>query len=122
MKSKRLYWTLFIFGFILLPFAGCFIEPSGESSNGGHNYSWSQKNVPGSMSQKFWTSITMSSDGTRLAACCNDYIYTSIDGGGTWTEHTSAGNRFWTSIKISHEGNKIGAVATKEKGIFIGIK
>ena len=58
-----------------------------------------------------WTSITSSSDGTKLAAVVtNGYIYTSADSGVTWTEQTSSGQRNWKSITCSSDGNKLAAV------------
>ena len=58
-----------------------------------------------------WTSITSSSDGTKLAAVVNGgYIYTSTDSGVTWTEQTASGSRNWWSITSSSDGTKLAAV------------
>jgi len=38
------------------------------------------------------------------------YIYTSTDGGVTWTERTTSGQRNWTSITSSADGLKLTAV------------
>jgi len=57
-----------------------------------------------------WNSIASSSDGMKLAAAA-DWIYTSIDGGATWTERTSAGNKGWMSIASSSDGTKLAAVS-----------
>jgi len=60
-----------------------------------------------------WSSITSSSDGTKLAACAvrggsvTGYIYTSTDGGVNWTEQTTAGSRLWVSITSSSDGTKL---------------
>jgi len=65
----------------------------------------------------------MSSDGTKLAACVYfGYIYTSTDGGSSWTEQTSAGIGNWSSIKMSSDGNKIGAVIYGDQGVWIGTR
>ena len=59
-----------------------------------------------------WTSITSSSDGTKLAACAvgeqTDQIYTSADSGVTWTALTT--NLGWISaIASSADGTKLAA-------------
>jgi len=81
-----------------------------SSSSVGSNFNWSKKYVNGKMSPQYWQSITMSSDDTKLAACVyGGYIYTSTDGGITWTEQTSAGYRRWISIAMSSDGTKLAA-------------
>jgi photosystem II stability/assembly factor-like uncharacterized protein len=63
-----------------------------------------------------WSSITSSSDGTKLVAVVggksweNGYIYTSTDSGLTWIERTSAGLHCWTSVASSADGTKLAAV------------
>lgn len=57
---------------------------------------------------RFWTSLTVSSNGLKLAATSGGgFIYTSEDGGATWLERTSAGARPWTSIASSSDGVKL---------------
>jgi hypothetical protein len=64
-------------------------------------------------SSKDWYSITLSSDGTKLAAVGNaEKIWTSTDSGETWTEDSSIGNQWWRSITSSSDGTKLAAVAT----------
>ncbi len=78
---------------------------------------WNEK-VSGGL--RPWMQITVSSDGTRIAAITlNGYIYTSSDGGETWTEQVNAGSRNWTGITSTLNGGKIAAVASGEKNIFI---
>ncbi len=71
---------------------------------------WTEREVPGAMGPSYWSSITSSADGTRLAAV-GDYgcIYTSTDSGANWTERTSAGSRIWLSITSSADGTKLTA-------------
>jgi len=57
-----------------------------------------------------WQSVTSSTNGMKLAACIDGgYIYTSTDGGLTWTERTGAGMRSWVGITGSADGQKIAA-------------
>ena len=63
--------------------------------------------------QKYWNSITSSSDGSKLAAVVeNGSIYTSTDSGATWIEQTSAGSRYWSSITSSSDGTKLAAAVS----------
>ncbi len=58
-----------------------------------------------------WSSVSSSSDGTKLAAVVSGgYIYTSTDSGNNWTQRTTAGSRSWTSIASSSDGTKLAAV------------
>jgi hypothetical protein len=70
---------------------------------------WDLAKAAGSRS---WISITSSSDGTKLAAVVffGD-IYTSTDGGATWTDQTAAGSRRWWPITSSSDGTTLAAVA-----------
>ncbi|HVV38844.1 MAG TPA: hypothetical protein VHD31_00785 [Candidatus Paceibacterota bacterium] len=72
---------------------------------------WTQRPSAGNRS---WSSITSSSDGTKLAAVVGldsaGYIYTSTDSGATWTERTGAGSHKWGSIASSADGTKLVAV------------
>ncbi|MFA6463584.1 MAG: hypothetical protein WCV55_01105 [Candidatus Paceibacterota bacterium] len=62
-----------------------------------------------SLGNKYWRSITSSSDGIKLAAVVEGgQIYTSIDSGMTWTPRDS--NRRWYSITSSSDGIKLAAV------------
>ncbi len=76
---------------------------------------WMDRTNPGGV----FGTVTSSADGTRLAAIggtvTNDYpwprirgcIYTSTDGGATWTERTSAGDRKWSCITSSADGTRL---------------
>lgn len=58
---------------------------------------------------RLWSAITSSSDGMKLAAVVwGGQIYTSTDGGATWTARES--NRYWSSIVSSSDGTKLAAV------------
>ena len=65
---------------------------------------------------KDWSSIAMSSDGTKLAAAVSGgHIYTSSNSGATWTDHSSgaiAGNKDWSSIAMSSDGTKLAAAVS----------
>ncbi len=56
----------------------------------------------------------MSSDGTKLAGVSStgamgNTIWTSSDGGKTWTQQTGSGSRSWGGIVMSGDGTKIAA-------------
>ena len=79
--------------------------------------SWTERTVKrqGGLS---WNSITISSDGNKLAAAAyGGFIYTSTDTGYTWTEQANAGNRTWNPIAGSNDGTKL-AVAAHGGSIF----
>ena len=58
---------------------------------------------------KYWTGITSSADGAKLAAVASsDYIYVSTDSGSTWTPRESS--RSWQAITSSADGVKLAAV------------
>ncbi|WP_395753590.1 autotransporter-associated beta strand repeat-containing protein [Prosthecobacter sp.] len=60
-------------------------------------------------SDRSWTSIASSADGTKLAAVTNGgMIYTSTDSGAIWTARES--DRNWKSIASSADGSKLAAV------------
>ena len=78
-------------------------------------WEWAERK-PTSEAQK-WKAISTSSDGQKLACVSNGkvsgqsvqggYIYTSIDGGATWIEQTTASKRFWNSIASSSDGARL---------------
>lgn len=84
------------------------------STNGGSNWSPTPTVAP----QKKWTCIACSSDGSRIIVGSipnsdNGQIYTSPNGGNTWTLQTSAGlptSAAWQSVSISSDGSKYVAV------------
>ena len=60
-----------------------------------------------------WKSITMSSDGTKLAAVAQGAnIWTSSNSGVTWTERTASGSRTWVSIASTSDGNNLVAAVS----------
>ncbi len=55
-----------------------------------------------------WKCVTMSGDGTKLAAAqSNGYIYLSTDSGNTWSQQTAAGVGEWCSIVFSSDGSRL---------------
>jgi DNA-binding beta-propeller fold protein YncE len=76
-----------------------------------------------STGSRYWSSITASADGMRLAAAegfrgsfgglSGGDIFTSSDGGLTWTDQTSTAGRYWTSITSSADGMKLAATAVQ---------
>ena len=71
-------------------------------------------------SRRDWTSITSSSDGTKLAAVAHrGHIWISTDSGNTWTERVPGtdSNIPWTSITSSSNGTKLAAVGEFIDGI-----
>jgi photosystem II stability/assembly factor-like uncharacterized protein len=60
-----------------------------------------------------WTSVASSADGTKLIAAAYDRgIYTSADGGTTWTSNNVANVPFgtWMSVSSSADGSRLFAV------------
>lgn len=54
--------------------------------------------------------------GTYLIAEASGYIYSTINGGTTWTRETNAGSRVWTKIAYTGAGGT--AIATSTTGVF----
>jgi photosystem II stability/assembly factor-like uncharacterized protein len=76
-----------------------------RSTDSGKN--WSSLSNAG---KRFWRSIAMSADGSKLAACeSNGYIYTSSNSGGTWSIRISDTTRNWYGITSSADGSKLTA-------------
>lgn len=76
------------------------------------DYSWTQDDRAGS-----WRRVASSADGMKLIAA--DYagsLYTSTDGGSTWTERTSAGSHNWFSVASSSDGDKL--IASTSDTVF----
>lgn len=46
----------------------------------------------------------MSSDGTKVIAVGDTYLWTSTDSGATWTQQTNAGQRPWFGVASSADG------------------
>ena len=63
-----------------------------------------------------WSSIAMSSDGSKLALVeSRGHLYTSTDFGTTWTDRSIsdsaiAGDKNWYSVAMSSDGSKLAAV------------
>lgn len=71
---------------------------------------WTQVNLPG-----MWTSVASSADGLRLVVVAEGgYIYTSSNGGTTWSNANNAGRRGWYAVASSSDGSKLAAGADQD--------
>lgn len=67
--------------------------------------------------------VAMSSDGLKilvgesLSSAGTGRLYTSVDGGTTWTARTSAGTRSWSAVASSDDGLKLLASETSTTGV-----
>ena len=69
------------------------------STNGGASWD-TAPDLPGG----YWTKVTASADGSRMAALNYwSWIYVSKDGGSSWTQ-VAAESNFWQSIAFSADG------------------
>ena len=77
---------------------------TGRYNGGGYGVNWTARE-----SNRAWTGIASSSDGTKLAACDSSpgYIYVSGDSGVTWTARASSQD--WYGIASSSDGTKLAA-------------
>ena len=76
------------------------------SSDGGET--WKECVSAG---RRFWRSITMSADGTRIAASdVHGLIVSSADKGGTWNVVKASDNLLWYSLSSSSNGTIIAAI------------
>lgn len=88
----------------------CAKGPDYIYTSNDYGVTWVQRTAAG---KRWWWSITMSSDGTKLAACHMDsannqgYIWTSDDSGVSWVQQISAGFRKWSSISSSADGTQL---------------
>jgi len=82
---------------------------SGGGGSSGCFTTWTQ-GLAAPAGMAFYTIVASSDDGTKLAAAvADDYIYTSADGGTTWTKRTGSGVRTWGDIASSADGIKLAA-------------
>jgi len=90
------------------------LHGNGISTSTDGGLTWTARNVESSSE---WIAIASSEDGNKLAAAItNGLIYTSSDGGASWTERESKRN--WAAISMSADGSKIAAASSG--GIFSG--
>lgn len=62
---------------------------------------------------KNWLMPAVSADGSRIVTgVSTSYLYTSDDGGETWTELTELGTDNWASVALSGDGSTIVAVGS----------
>src|SRR5208282_6450333 len=75
---------------------------------------WTDQTRGTSAASQNWTTISSSSDGSRLAAVVqNGDIWTSTDSGVTWDDKTPTGaahNASWRYIASSSDGSHLAAV------------
>jgi hypothetical protein len=73
------------------------------SNNSG--VSWTAKVTD---TTRAWTSITVSADGTKMAACVYaGNVWVSTDSGSTWTERTGLASGDWLSLAYTRDGTKL---------------
>ncbi len=88
------------------------------SNNAGSTWSEAADLIGRDGADDGWVSITSSADGYKLAVAsdggnANGPIYTSVDGGVTWSKESSiGGDKIWRSVVLSADGIKIGAVSS----------
>jgi BNR-Asp box repeat len=79
------------------------------STNAG--LTWTETSAP---TNDYWTSIAVSSDGTRLVAAADGIytsgIYLSTNSGNTWTQSNVPSNE-WMSVASSADGSRLVVVA-----------
>jgi photosystem II stability/assembly factor-like uncharacterized protein len=92
------------------------LEPSGEKSI--MNCTSFLSLTPRNSGTRNWLDIASSSDGMKLvAADAGGYLYTSTDGGISWTARaTNLGNQAWVSVASSTDGTKLVAVQGNNTG------
>jgi len=72
----------------------------------GVTWSWTQRDVP----SHSWYSLALSADGVRIVAVATDGgIFTSSDGGTTWTDRSISGLDGWDSVVSSPDGLTLAA-------------
>lgn len=89
--------------------------------SGGLLAAWVQLTPP--VSRTSWSEIACSGDGLKMAAVVDSgMIWTSADGGGTWTARAGAGVRNWKSVAVSADGSRIMAIeVTSTENVVGGI-
>lgn len=76
------------------------------STNGGQ--SWLQRETA-----RKWSHVALAADGMRIVATVGDgyggtgHIYSSVDGGATWSSFTNLGIRNWRRAVVSSDGKMI---------------
>jgi photosystem II stability/assembly factor-like uncharacterized protein len=77
-----------------------------------------------SNTDKRWSSVAISSDGATLAAAaCGGRVYTSIDGGATWTQTLPAGDtdKPWSAVAVSADGTRLCAAANEGRAYLASL-
>jgi len=74
---------------------------------------WTSRTNSGSRN---WSAVTMSDDGTKLAAVAGTSIYTSTNSGASWTTRTPDATIGWRDIASSADGTKLVAVGNVTSG------
>ncbi|CAM8645421.1 beta strand repeat-containing protein [Candidatus Planktophila dulcis] len=68
--------------------------------------------INGDSTSRTYTDLSMSSDGTSIAATSGTDVYISQNSGLNWTAQALTGNKTWASVTISGDGKKIYAAAS----------
>lgn len=81
---------------------------TGTTVDGGVTWSWTQRALPGHS----WYSVALSADGARIVAVATDgAIFTSSDGGTTWSDRSISGKDGWDSVASSPDGLTLAAAS-----------
>ena len=81
------------------------------TSSDGVNFTWTDQSDLG---HAYWTSSAISSDGQHMAiGSIQSHLYTTADGGATWTDQTTptnpynGSNREWYGVAMSADGTSL---------------
>ena len=78
---------------------------SSTGNNGGNLY---VSGVPTRAGPKEWSAVASSANGSNLVATVTGgFIYTSSDGGATWTPQNQLSSLAWTSVASSADGARL---------------
>jgi photosystem II stability/assembly factor-like uncharacterized protein len=79
-----------------------------NTADGGVTWAWTQRSVP----NHSWYAVAISANGARIVAIATDgAIFTSADGGATWTERTIPGKDGWSSVVSSADGTTLATIS-----------
>ncbi len=83
-------------------------------ASGSQSFSGDYLHIGPAGRKYYWSGLAASADGQRLyGAVHNDYIYTSADGGATWSKLEASGLRGWRSVACSSDGVRVIAGVAK---------
>ena len=96
------------------------VTPGNLYTSNNSGTSWTLQSSAGYQDE--WTGISMSSDGSKIAAATNKLIYTSSDFGVSWALQTSGlpasnASTKWTSIASSTDGIRLAVADASSQGL-----